>query len=126
MIQLIFDEFAKGNVGPQFSNIARSYEPIKEAIYGTLEKFFFEQQYKRSDYQKLVLKNQEFFVEVLNNAKDNFKKQKMGDIEKKINKSESEGGKTYDRNIPSVQAFGENAELHDEYQKYIFKNGIQV
>lgn len=120
LIQLIFDEFAKGNVGPQFSNIARSYEPIKEAIYGTLEKFFFEQQYKRSDYQKLVLKNQEFFVEVLNNAKDNFKKQKMGDIEKKINKSESEGGKTYDRNIPSVQAFGENAELHDEYQKYIF------
>jgi hypothetical protein len=38
---MAFEDFARNNVREQFTNIARSYKPIMEALYSSLDHFFF-------------------------------------------------------------------------------------
>jgi hypothetical protein len=41
LVQMAFEDFARNNVREQFTNIARSYKPIMEALYSSLDHFFF-------------------------------------------------------------------------------------
>ena len=41
LVKLSFDNFARNEVGPQFTNIARSYKSIIEALYFAFDNYFF-------------------------------------------------------------------------------------
>jgi hypothetical protein len=119
LIQMAFENFARDNVRTQFSNIARSYKSIIESLYLSLDHFFFGEQIKRSYYQRIILNNQDFFIEVLNTAKDKYLPIKQELIAQKTNQQE----KTYLRTIPQSQAFNDLTKEYN-YQKNIMQPSI--
>lgn len=54
------DNFARNVVWPHFTNIARSYTAIIEALYYSLDYYFFGKSKTRLYYQKLILNNKDF------------------------------------------------------------------
>ena len=114
LIQMSFEDFARNNVREQFTNIARSYKPIMEALYSSLDHFFFGEWKLRSYYQKLILNNQDFFIDVLNKAKDNYLPIKKLQIEQKFKFNEQE----YIWSIPQMDTFNDSAKEF-QYQKNV-------
>ncbi|MEA3304503.1 MAG: hypothetical protein U9Q15_01935 [Patescibacteria group bacterium] len=116
LIKIQFDNFAKQNVKPQFSNIARSYTVVIEAMYKALEHYFFGRSKSRLYYQELILSNKEFFLEVLHKAKTEYLP--IRDAETKQKKGSEV--KTSLWSIPMTQGFSENATLED-YTKNVMQ-----
>lgn len=116
LVQMEFEEFARNNVREQFTNIARSYKPIMEALYSSLDHFFFWEWKPRSYYQKLILNNQDFFIDVLNKAKDTYLPIRKLAIEEKLNNQWQE----YLRTIPQMETFSDGAKEY-QYQKNVMK-----
>ena len=114
LVQMAFEDFARNNVREQFTNIARSYKPIMEALYSSLDHFFFGEWKKRSYYQKLILNNQDFFIDVLNTAKDNYLPMKKLLVEQKTKLQEQ----TYSRTIPQMETFSDSAKEY-QYKKNV-------
>lgn len=119
LIQMAFENFARDNVRVQFSNIARSYKSIIESLYLSLDHFFFGEKVKRSYYQRIILNHKDFFIEVLNTAKDKYLPIKQELIAQKTNQQEQ----IYLRTIPQSQAFNDLANEHN-YQKNIMQPSI--
>jgi type III restriction enzyme len=105
LIKLSFDNFARNQVWPQFTNISRSYNAVIEALYYVLDHYFFWQQTTRLYYQKLILNNKEFFIDILNKAKDIYVPIRQKEVEEKKNKDK----KIYTRTIPISQWFSDKA-----------------
>ncbi len=116
LIKLTFDDFARNQVGPQFTNIARSYSTVIEGLYYTLDYYFFGKWYRRSFYQKLILKNIDFFTNLLNDAKDIYKP--LRELEVLHRKHEAE--EHYLWNIPTAQSFTERAIIKDYIKNILF------
>lgn len=107
LIKLSFDNFARNQVWPQFTNIARSYSSVIEALYYVLDYYFFWQQATRLYYQKIVLNNKDFFINTLNKAKDIYVPIRQKEVENKKNN----GTKSYSWSIPSSQWFTDKANI---------------
>lgn len=117
LIKLSFDNFARNEVVPQFSNIARSYKTILESMYYSLDNYFFWKRNKtRLYYQKLILNNKDFFKEILKQAKDNYVEIRKKEVETRKQNSEV----NYDWFIPKTQWFTEKSKII-EYKKNILK-----
>lgn len=114
IIKIECDNFIKSQVRPQFGNIARSYRPILEAIYSTLKKYFF-WEVSKTYLQTIVLKNQDFFHEILTEIKNSYVAIHQQEVHKK--EQESEVIETWE--APIHRSFGESAQMGN-YQKYIY------
>lgn len=99
----------------QFTNISRSYKSIIEVLYRAFDKYFF---WKKSKifYQKLILKNKDFFKDILNKAKDNYIPQR--ELETKYKKQNAI--KNFLWEIPKILAFSEKSVLKN-YSKNIME-----
>ncbi|MCP4523676.1 MAG: DEAD/DEAH box helicase family protein [Candidatus Gracilibacteria bacterium] len=116
LIKLTFDNFARNEVGPQFTNIARSYTKIIEGLYYSLDYYFFGKFKTKLYYQKLILNNKDFFIEALKDAKDLYV-----DIRKQEVKSrKQEAEKTYTWSIPTSQGYTEKSKIIN-YNKNIIQ-----
>lgn len=116
LIKLTFDNFARNEVWPQFTNIARSYTKIIEWLYYSLDYYFFWKSKTKLYYQKLILNNKDFFIEALKNAKDVYV-----DIRKQeVKNRKQEAEKTYTWSIPTSQWFTEKSKIID-YNKNIIQ-----
>jgi hypothetical protein len=78
-----FKIFVSEQVKPQFSNIARSISPIMEALIQTLKTYFFPDE-KASFFQKLILKNTEFFISIIEEAKNEYLPKRQKDLSIKL------------------------------------------
>lgn len=116
LVKLSFDNFARNEVGPQFTNIARSYKSIIEALYFAFDNYFFGKKKQKFYYQKIVLNNKDFFVNLLNKAKENYLPVRKQEILQKWEKVE----KVFQWQIPKFLQFTEKAEERD-YVKNIFE-----
>lgn len=116
LIKLTFDNFARNEVWPQFTNIARSYTKIIEWLYYSLDYYFFWKSKTKLYYQKLILNNKDFFINVLKDAKDLYVEIRKQEV--KTRKQEAE--KIYNWNIPWSQWFTEQSKI-----KPYIKNIIQ-
>lgn len=114
LIKLTFDDFARNQVWPQFTNIARSYTSVIEWLYFTLDYYFYWKLKQRFFYQKLILKNKDFFIDLLNEAKDIYKPIRAQEVFWK--KKEAE--KNYSWSIPTSQWFTDRSILKN-YSKNI-------
>lgn len=121
LIKMTIDNFARSQVLPQFSNVARSYTTILEWLYLALDNYFYSKNYRRNFYQKLILTNKDFFIELLNDAKNIYKPIRQNDII--LRKKESE--KNYIWTIPKIQSFTENVLLKDYKKNILFPSYIQ-
>lgn len=116
LIKLTFDNFARNEVWPQFTNIARSYTKIIEWLYYSLDYYFFWKSKTKLYYQKLILNNKGFFIEALKDAKDIYV-----DIRKEeVKHKKKEAEKTYTWSIPSSQWFTEKSKIKN-YNKNIIQ-----
>ncbi len=125
-----FKIFVSEQVKPQFSNIARSVSPIMEALIQTLKTYFFPDE-KASFFQKLILKNTEFFISIIEEAKNEYLPKRQKDLSiKLINKkkwigyvtpehSNSQNFWEYQREIPAIQTF--TSDKCENYPKSIIK-----
>ncbi len=105
LVKLSFDNFARNQVWPQFTNIARSYSSVIEWLYYSLDYYFFWQHATRLYYQKLILSNKDFFIEVLKIAKDKYLPIRKAEVEKR----KQTWVKYYSRSIPHSQGFSDNS-----------------
>ncbi len=80
LVEMLFENFVRNQVRPQFTNVARTYPPMKEALYMVLDNYFFGQQITRNYYQKLILSNQSFFIDLLTVTKDVYKPIRQSEI----------------------------------------------
>lgn len=105
LVKIAFDVFCREQVRPQFSNIARSYKAIIEALYITLEEHVFGRGHSRYYFQCLILSNKDFFMHVLTQAKERYLPVRKAEIESK-RKNE-----IIARNweVPSLVAFPESS-----------------
>ena len=83
LVKMAFDSYARMIVGPQFTNIARSYRVIIEALYRVLEKYILDARYSRYDIQCFILTNQKQITEILTIAKDTYLPARQAEVEKK-------------------------------------------
>lgn len=90
LVKLKFDTFCREQVRPQFSNIARSYKTIIEALYLTLEEYFFGSAATRYKLQCVILRNSDFFISLLNKAKERYIPIRRIEIEEKRKNETSE------------------------------------
>ena len=114
LIKMTFEDFARHQVWPQFTNIARSFKPIIEALYYSLDYYFFGKSKTRLYYQKLILNNKDFFVDLLKQAKDNYIPIRKKEVEDRKIKSEE----NYIWHIPISQWFTPDTKIID-YKKNI-------
>lgn len=117
-IEIMFENFARNEVWPQFTNISRSYKSIIESLYFALDKYFFKKK-SRIFYQKMILKNKNFFIEILNNAKDNYILQR--EIETKLKKQNAIKNTLWE--VPKILTFSEKSILM-HYTKNIMEPGF--
>lgn len=108
LIKIMFDNFAREQVWPQFSWIARSYTVIIQSLYTVFNHLFFWIE-RKLYYQKLVLNNKDFFINILNKAKDKYKIIK----EKEINDLKKSSNKYSFWEIPRIESFTEDSKLYD-------------
>ncbi len=101
LVQLTFDAFCREQVKPEFTNIARSYKAIVEALYIMLEEYVFGREYGRYRLQCLILSNKGFFIDVLRQAKQTYQpiRRKEGEIRNPI------FSRTWE--VPTITAFPE-------------------
>ncbi len=118
LIKLSFDSFARNEVWPQFTNISRSYKKIIEWLYYSLDYYFFWKSKTRLYYQKLILNNKDFFLQVLKDAKDTYIPIRKKEVKYKKKKAESKWN--YLWSIPTSQWFSEKAKIID-YKKNILQ-----
>lgn len=106
LVKLEFDVFCREQVRPEFSNIARSYKAIIEALYITLEEFFFGRGHSRYYFQCLILTNRDKFMEILQKARSRYVPIRRAEIEAKNT------NKTLSRfwEVPSTVAYPEDAQ----------------
>ncbi len=116
LIKLTFDNFARNEVWPQFTNIARSYTKIIEWLYYSLDYYFFWKSKTKLYYQKLILNNKDFFIEVLKEAKDIY----INIRQEEVRTRKKENEKTYLWSIPTSQWFTEKAKIR-EYSRNIIQ-----
>lgn len=116
IIKLAFDNFIRNEVWPQFKNIARSYKAIIEALYFAFDNYFFGKKKSKLFYQKLVLNHKNFFVKLLDNAKNNY----LPIRKKEISQKKQNSSKNFLWEIPKNMAFSEKSEICD-YKKNIFE-----
>lgn len=116
IIKLSFDNFARNEVWPQFKNIARSYKTIIEALYFAFDNYFFGRKKSKLFYQKLVLNHKDFFVNILNKAKDRY----LPIREKEIAHRKETSSKNILWQIPKTLWFTENFQNFD-YKKCIME-----
>lgn len=114
LVKLAFDVFCREQVRPQFTNIARSYKAIIEALYITLEEYVFGRGYSRYYFQCLILTNKDFFMSVLTEAKEKYLPVRRAEVE---SKRKSEITKRL-WEVPSITAFPENS-VEIQYEKSI-------
>ncbi len=114
LVGMAFDQFCRSQVRPEFTNIARSYIPIKEALYGTLEKFIFGTEKTRLHIQILVLNNIDFFQRVFAIARESYKPKREAEI---ANKDEI---KALIWEVPNMQSFSDDAVIK-HYKKYVYE-----
>ena len=116
LVKLAFDVFCREQVRPQFTNIARSYKAIIEALYITLEEHGFGRGYSRYYFQCLILTNKEFFMDVLTQAKENYLPIRRAEVEAKRK------GEITERiwEVPMMTTFPEGATLR-EYERSIIE-----
>ena len=116
IIKLTFDNFARNEVWPQFTNIARSYTSIIEALYFAFDNYFFGKKKSKLFYQKLVLNHKDFFIDVLNIAKNRYIPIRKQEIAYKKQKS----SKNTSWQIPKNLWFTENFQIFD-YKKCVME-----
>ena len=105
LVKLAFDVFCREQVRPQFTNIARSYKAIIEALYITLEEYVFGRGYSRYYFQCLMLTNKDFFMSVLTEAKEKYLPIRRAEVE---SKRKNEITKRL-WEVPTIIAFPENS-----------------
>ncbi len=105
LVKLAFDVFCREQVRPQFTNIARSYKAIIEALYITLEEHFFGRGTSRYYFQCLILSNKEFFMDVLTKAKEIYLPVRRAEVEDKRKTQVI----SRNWNIPAITAFPEDS-----------------
>lgn len=109
LVKLAFDVFCREQVRPQFTNIARSYKAIIEALYSTLGEYVFGREYSRYYFQCLILTNKGFFMDILTQAKEKYLPARRAEVE---SKRKNDISKRF-WEIPSITAFSENSvEIH--------------
>ena len=115
-MKLAFDVFCREQVRPQFTNIARSYKAIIEALYITLEEHCFGRGYSRYYFQQLILTNKGFFMDVLTQAKESYLPIRRAEVEAKRK------GEITERlwEVPTMTTFPEGADII-EYKKSIIE-----
>ena len=116
LVKLAFDVFCREQVRPQFTNIARSYKAIIEALYITLEEHFFGRETSRYYFQCLILSNKEFFMDVLTKAKEIYLPVRRAEVEDKRKTQII----SRNWNIPSITAFPEDS-VEVKYTKNILE-----
>ena len=116
LIKLTFDNFARNEVWPQFTNIARSYTKIIEGLYYSLDYYFFWKSTTKLYYQKLILNNKKFFIEALKQTKDAYVDIRQEEVQTRKKEDEKE----YLWSIPSSQWFTDKARIK-EYRKNIIQ-----
>ena len=116
LVKLAFDVFCREQVRPQFTNIARSYKAIIEALYITLEEYVYGRGYSRYHFQCLILTNRDFFMDVLTKAKESYFPLRRAEVEKK--RKDEVVSRVWE--VPSVIAFPENS-VEVKYQKSIIE-----
>ena len=114
LVKLAFDVFCREQVRPQFTNIARSYKAIIEALYITLEEYVFGRGYSRYYFQCLILTNKDFFMSVLTEAKEKYLPVRRAEVE---SKRKNEITKRL-WEVPTIIAFPENS-VEIRYEKSI-------
>lgn len=117
-IEIMFENFARNEVWPQFTNVSRSYKSIIESLYFALDKYFFKKK-SRIFYQKMILKNKNFFIEILNTAKDTYIPQR--ELETRLKKQNAIKNTLWE--IPKVLTFSEKSVLKN-YSKNIMEPGF--
>lgn len=115
LIKLTFDDFARNQVWPQFTNISRSYKSVIEGLYFTLDYYFYSKSKQRLFYQKLILRNKDFFIELLNEAKNIYKPIRDTEVVGKKQQQETD----YIWTIPTSQWFSDTA-IKKDYSKNVF------
>jgi hypothetical protein len=115
-VKLAFDVFCREQVRPQFTNIARSYKAIIEALYITLEEHGFGRGYSRYYFQRLILTNRGFFMDVLTRAKENYLPIRRAEVEAKRKDEITE--RIWE--VPMMTTFPEGATLR-EYTRSIIE-----
>lgn len=105
LVKLAFDVFCREQVRPQFTNIARSYKAIIEALYITLEEYVFGRGYSRYYFQCLILTNKDFFMSILTEAKEKYLPVRRAEVE---SKRKNEITKRL-WEVPTIIAFPENS-----------------
>ena len=116
LVKLAFDVFCREQVRPQFTNIARSYKAIIEALYITLEEYVYGRGYSRHHFQCLILTNRDFFMDILTRAKESYLPVRRAEVEKK--RKDEVVPRVWE--VPSVIAFPENS-VEVKYQKSIIE-----
>lgn len=116
LVKLAFDVFCREQVRPQFTNIARSYKAIIEALYITLEEYVFGRGYSRYYFQCLILTNMDFFMTVLTEAKEKYLPIRRAEVESKRKNEISK--RLWE--VPSITAFSENS-VEIWYEKSIIE-----
>lgn len=114
LVKLAFDVFCREQVRPQFTNIARSYKAIIEALYITLEEYVFGRGYSRYYFQCLILTSKDFFMSILTEAKEKYLPVRRAEVE---SKRKNEITKRL-WEVPSITAFPENS-VEIRYEKSI-------
>jgi hypothetical protein len=72
LVKLAFDVFCREQVRPQFTNIARSYKAIIEALILLLRNMFLVVDIHDITFQCLILTNKDFFMDILTQAKEKY------------------------------------------------------
>lgn len=105
LVKLRFDTFCREQVRPQFSNIARSYKAIIEALYITMEEYFFGTAATRYKLQCIILRNTDFFIDLLTKAKEWYIPIRRKEIEEKRKSEVTE--RLWE--VPGVIAYSEDS-----------------
>lgn len=116
LVKMAFDAFARERVGPHFTNIARSYKTIIEALYRVLEKHILDNSYSRYDIQCMILSNEGKITDILTASKESYLPIRRAEVEKK--RKDEVVSRVWE--VPSVIAFPENS-VEVKYQKSIIE-----
>lgn len=105
LVKLAFDTFCREQVRPEFTNIARSYKAIIEALYITLEEYCFGRGHTRYYFQCLILTNRDTFLEILKQTRTAYVPIRRAEVEAKRSMQ------TFSRmwEVPQTVSYPENA-----------------
>lgn len=116
LVKIAFDSYARERVWPQFTNIARSYKTVIEALYRVLEKYILGPTYSRYDIQRFILSNEKIITEILERAKEKYLPLRRAEVESKRKNEISK--RTWE--VPTITTFPENS-VEVKYKKSIIE-----